>query len=133
MAEPERVMNDRSPRAMRPWWRSLSDATRGLRALLVRERNARIQLGIAVLVIAAGVGLGIDRAGWLAVLVMIGLVGTAEALNSAIEALGDRITTEEDPIIGLAKDLAAAAVLWSAVLSVAVGVLIFGERLLAMV
>ena len=49
----------------------------------------------------------------------------AEGINSAIEALCDKVSPEYDESIGHAKDLAAGAVLILAVMSVVVGLLIF--------
>ncbi len=53
------------------------------------------------------------------------MVITAELLNAAIERLADRITREEDPLIGQAKDLGAGAVLITALSALVVGLLIF--------
>lgn len=49
----------------------------------------------------------------------------AEAFNTAIEKLADRVTCERDPLIGAAKDVAAGAVLLFAIASVAVGLIVF--------
>ena len=43
-------------------------------------------------------------------LLLIGLVGAAEVFNTALEKLGDRITKDQDLLIGHAKDLASGAV-----------------------
>lgn len=51
----------------------------------------------------------------------IALVWITEALNTAIEQLGDAITTEREPRIGFAKDIAAGAVLVSAIAAAAIG------------
>lgn len=56
----------------------------------------------------------------------------AEAFNTAIELLADRISTERDPLIGRAKDMAAAAVLITAIGAVTIGIIVFGPPLLAL-
>jgi diacylglycerol kinase len=61
----------------------------------------------------------------------IGLVISAEAMNTAIEILADRITLESDPAIGRAKDVAAGAVLAAAACSIVLGLLVFVPHLLA--
>ena len=53
----------------------------------------------------------------------IALVWVAEAFNTAIEQLGDAVTTEREPRIGFAKDIAAGAVLVCAIAAAVIGVL----------
>lgn len=52
----------------------------------------------------------------------VGLVMVAELLNSAIEALADHLHPEQHRQIGVAKDLAAAAVLIASMVAAAVGI-----------
>jgi len=87
-------------------------------------------LSFAVLaVIGAGAWLEISRIEWCILALACGVVLAAEALNTAVEKLADRITTEKDEDIRLAKDVAAAAVLVTAIAAAAVGLLIFLPRL----
>ncbi len=67
----------------------------------------------------------IGRHEWLALVIVIGVVFLAELFNSAIEKLADVIDPEWNDKIGVVKDLAAGAVLVSAVVSVVVGAIIF--------
>jgi diacylglycerol kinase (ATP) len=99
---------------------------------LVAEPNMRIHLGIATLVVGAGLVLEVSRLEWIALLLCIGLVLGLEALNSALEDLADAVHPGQHPLVGRAKDRAAAAVLVAALVSVAVGVLVFGPKLLAL-
>ncbi len=80
--------------------------------------------------IACGFWFGVSRGEWMAIVLCIGLVFAAEALNSAIEELADALHPDEHPGIGRAKDLAAAGVLLAAFAAAAVGLLIFLPRLL---
>ena len=57
-------------------------------------------------------------------------VWTAEALNTAFEALCNVASPEFHPLVERAKDVAAGAVLISAIGAVVVGLLVFGPRLL---
>ena len=59
----------------------------------------------------------------------IGLVLSAEAVNSAIEALADRVSPAYDEAIKRTKDLAAGAVLLLAIASAVVGLIIFLPKL----
>lgn len=78
----------------------------------------------------AGVLLDIDRGDWLWIVLAIGWVWMAEAFNTAIERLADRVSTERDPQIGIVKDLAAAGVLVSAIGAGVIGVLVLGPKAL---
>ena len=94
--------------------RRLGYALAGLRSALGREASFRTQLALAAAVLVA---LAIVRpaAIWWAVCALaIGLVLVAELLNSALEALADRLHPEQHPEIRMVKDLAAAAVLVAA-------------------
>ena len=108
---------------------SLVDALRGLAFLLRSERNARIHLTATLLVAAMGLALHIDTNAWCWLVVAIALVWTAEAFNTAIERLADRISTERHPLIKQAKDLAAGAVLVAASASVLIGLFVLGPPL----
>lgn len=76
-----------------------------------------------------GLLLRISRYEWMAVVLAIGLVACAEALNTAIERLGDAVTLEIHPLIRDAKDLAAAGVLLASTAALMVGMLVFLPRL----
>ena len=63
----------------------------------------------------------------------IGLVWTAEGVNTAIEAVVDLVSPDSHPLAGRAKDVAAGAVLCAAIAALVIGVLIFGPRVWALV
>jgi diacylglycerol kinase (ATP) len=113
--------------------RSFRHAGRGLFGLLVREHNARIHAIATVLVVATGVLCRLERWEWGLVTAAISLVWTAEALNASLEQLADAISSAPDPAIGRAKDLAAGAVLASALGAAGLGLVVFGPRLGALV
>ena len=113
---------------------SLSEAFRhagaGLRVLLGTQRNMRIHVLIAALAVGLSLGLGLSRSEWLLLLLTIGLVFTAEAMNTAIEAVVDLAHPEYHPLAKIAKDVAAAAVLLSALTAVLMGLGLFGPYIL---
>ena len=101
--------------------------------MLVRSAgNARVHLLATLLVITMGVCLRVASAEWCFLILAIGLVWTAEAANTAIELLGDRVSRDHDELIGRAKDLAAAAVLLAATAAAVIGLLVLGPRLWAL-
>lgn len=104
---------------------SFRDAFRGIASLLRFEHNARIHLAILLIVILAGFLLRISVTDWMAILCVSGLVLVSECFNTAIENLSDLITDQPNEYIRRAKDVAAAGVLISAIISVAAGLLIF--------
>jgi diacylglycerol kinase len=101
--------------------------------MLRSEFNARVHALATIVVVAAGFGFEIDTYEWLAVILAISGVWSAEAFNTAIEALGDAVTREEHPGIGRAKDMAAGAVLLTALGATAVAAIVFGRRLIALI
>ena len=112
---------------------SFAHAARGLLTLVREQHNARIHAGAALLVISLGLLLQISQPEWLAVVLLMGWVLCMEAFNSALEYLCDLISRDEHPLIAKAKDVAAAAVLISAVTAAVIAALIFVPRLAALV
>lgn len=109
--------------------RSFAHAWRGLRTLVATQANARIHAAATILVLGAGFALGVDAADWCWLAAAITAVWAAEALNTALETLADEVTLEQRERIGRAKDLAAAAVLCTAIGAVVIGVLVFAPYL----
>jgi undecaprenol kinase/diacylglycerol kinase (ATP) len=110
---------------MNAFRRRLQYALQGWAYFFRKEANGQIQGVIALLVIIAGFVFGISAKEWLWILLCIGLVLGLEMVNTAIETLADRLHPEKHPEIKSVKDVAAGAVLWAAVISVIVGVIIF--------
>lgn len=105
--------------------RSFGYAFHGIRLLITQEANAWIHCFAAVCVVVAGFFFGISVSEWIAVIFAIGMVLAAEAVNSAVEALADRVTQEYDEAIKRTKDLASGAVLILAIAAAIIGCIIF--------
>jgi diacylglycerol kinase (ATP) len=112
--------------------RSFRHALRGIWVTLATQHNAWIHAAATIAAVAAGFALGIRRVEWIAVVLAIIAVWTAEALNTAFEALCNVASPEFHPLVERAKDVAAGAVLISAIGAVVVGLLVFGPRLLGL-
>lgn len=110
---------------------SFACAFRGIAALLKSEVHARIHLVGTVAAIALGWWFGLAPGEWIAVVLAIGLVWVAEALNTAIEYVADLAHPDEHPEVKKLKDLAAAAVLFASVAAFVVGLIVFWPRLCA--
>ena len=105
--------------------KSFSYAFRGLTYVLIHEPNARIHIGILVLVIITGVLLHIETSEWIMVAICSGMVITAEVINTSIEKLVDIVSPGISEKAGIVKDIAAGAVLITVFISVITGFLIF--------
>lgn len=102
----------------------------GLFYILRTQRNARIHVVLALLVIVLGAWLRLDLWRWTVLTLTMGMVFTIEAVNTAIETLVDLVSPETHPLAKVAKDTAAAAVLVSAMIALLVGLLVLGPPLL---
>lgn len=111
-------------------FRSFGYAFTGLFELIKSEQNARIHLFISICVVIAGFIFQISATEWCIVALCIGLVFTAEAFNTVIEKLVDHLFPQKHETARLAKDIAAGAVLFSALMAVVCGVIIFLPKLL---
>ena len=113
--------------------RSFGYAFNGLRVLLLTQPHAQPHAQLhalaTVAVLIAGKILHLHRWEWVAILLCIGMVWMAEALNTALEFLADEVSLEKRERIGKAKDVAAGGVLITALISVAVAVLVFRNHL----
>ena len=112
------------------FFRSFRFAARGIVDLFRFENNAKIHLLAAAVAIGAGSWLGLSAMEWAMIATQMGLVMATEAFNTALEKMADRVTTERDPLIKAAKDLASGAVLIVAFTALVVGLLIFVPKLL---
>jgi diacylglycerol kinase len=107
--------------------KSFGYSIKGFLVALREERNIRIHVGAALIVIALGFWFRISATDWCVLLIMIGTVISAELFNTSIEILSDVVTKEKHPGIGKVKDIASAAVLTLCVISVVVGVIVFSK------
>lgn len=110
--------------------RSFVYAVRGVRLMLATQHSAWLHALATALTVAIGLYLGIDRNEWCWVALAIMAVWTAEAMNTAVELLADVTSPNYHPLIGRAKDVAAGAVLISAIGAVVIGLLVFGPHVL---
>lgn len=105
--------------------RSLLFCLNGLKHLILTEKNVQIQMVCAALISLFGFLVGLSTQEWILQFIVIGMVLTAESINTAIEKLADIVQPKQDRRIGLVKDIAAAAVGISAIVSLIVAGLIY--------
>lgn len=112
-------------------WKSFAHAFNGIGILIKEERNAKIHVVSALLVLLLGYFLTLSPMEWIIITTMIGLVFATEAMNAAIENLADFACKKEiNPLIKKVKDLGAASVLFVAIAAFAAACIIFVPKLL---
>ncbi len=116
------------PKKNPPLYRSFAYALSGIGTAFFRERNLRVHLGVgAGALYFAGV-YGLSRGEWAVLLLAIGFVIACELFNTAVERLADLASAGTfHPLAKIAKDTAAGGVLVSALVSVGVGIALFGD------
>jgi diacylglycerol kinase (ATP) len=112
--------------------RGVRYALRGVGVMLRTQHNAWVHAVATAAALIAGFALQISPGEWLAIILAIIVVWAAEALNTAFEFLCDIASPEFHPTVERAKNVAAGAVLISAVGAAVIGLLIFGPKLLAL-
>jgi diacylglycerol kinase (ATP) len=105
--------------------RSGTHALHGILEMLKSQHNAWVHAVATLCVIVAGVVLGVSTTQWCLLILVITTVWVAEGLNTAFEFLCDVASPEFHPLVKKSKDVAAGAVLLSAVGAVLVGLIIF--------
>lgn len=119
----------RSDLSLRARGRAFADAGRGVTALFAGQVHPWIHLAATAAVAGLGLWLGLGAGAWCWLVLAVGLVWVAEALNTALEELADAVHPGAHPGVGRAKDAAAAAVLLAAAAAVAIGLLVLGPPL----
>lgn len=110
--------------------KSVTYAVKGFYLLITTEHSIMVQLTISALMCILGFYLKINAVEWMFQILAIGLVLTAESLNTAIEAICDYIQPNFDKKIGFIKDIAAGAVTFAALTAVVIGVIIYLPKLI---
>lgn len=105
--------------------KSLKHAIEGITICVLKERNIKIHIFMMICVIVCGFLFDISYFEWIICLLLFGLVISLELVNTAIEAVVDLCSPQKHPLAKYAKDVAAGAVLMSAIIAVIVGLLIF--------
>ncbi len=114
---------------MRHFFRSFVYAGQGIAYVVRTQRNARVHLVISLVVIVAGIFFRVTRVEWAILALTIGVVLSAEMLNTVAEMAVDVLVQHQHPMAKAVKDVGAGAVLIGAIAAVAVGIAIFGPRL----
>ncbi len=108
---------------------SLKNACYGLQYCFSTQRNMTIHTMVGVIVVVMGIILRVSLYEMLFLLAAIMLVLVSEAFNTAIEKTIDLYTAERNSLAQVAKDVAAGAVLLTALFAVIVGLVVLSPPL----
>ncbi len=109
--------------------RSFRNAFVGWGYVIHTQRNAWIHAMVSICVFAIAFWLAIPLRDWAVLILTIGMVWTAEFLNTALEAVVDLASPHQHPLAKVGKDVGAAAVLIAAVSSAVIGFMLLGPPL----
>jgi diacylglycerol kinase len=118
---------------MRPFFQTRAHSFRyafsGWWFVIRTQRNAWIHALVSLLVVALSLWLRLPPRDWALIIFAIAIVWTAEFLNTAMEALVDLASPQQDYLARVCKDVGAAAVLIAAGSAALIGFLILGPPL----
>lgn len=123
-------MNENKPFRISDRIKSLGFAIEGIGTFFRTQHNAWIHIAAAIAVVVTGFLLKVNTTEWCWLISAIAIVLIAEMFNTAIEFLTDLASPEIHPKAKMVKDVAAGAVLISALAAVAIGLIIFLPKLI---
>lgn len=108
---------------------SFNNAIDGIIYTVRTQRNMKIHMAVTLLVLIACLCFDVSKIEFLILAITITMVIAAELLNTAIEAVVDMNTNHYHPLAKISKNVAAGAVLLTAINAVVVGYIIFWDKL----
>ena len=111
---------------------SMNHAIDGINYTIDHERNFKIEMSIAMLVIVAGFFFKVSKIEWLILLLTTSSVLVLELVNTSIERCVDLVTKDYQELAKHAKDVSAGAVLLASLFSICVGIIIFLPKIMAL-
>lgn len=112
--------------------RNVGLALSGIGLAVRTQRHMQVHCVAAAIVVGLGLYLSLDAIRWSLIVFAIGLVVSAELMNTAIEQAVDLASPERHPLAKTAKDVAAGAVLAAALVAITIGLLVMGPPLWAL-
>ena len=112
------------------FFESFKNAARGLAVIVKDERNIRIHISVALIVLWFARYFELTKTEWCILLITVFIVPLCEGINTAIERAVDSSVKSFDPVAGAAKDAAAAVVLIATGMSIVIGLILFLKPLI---
>jgi diacylglycerol kinase len=111
---------------------TFKNARKGFNLAVRSEVNIRVHVTVAAIVLLAGFMLEFTGVEYCILLIAIAMVICTEMLNTAIEfALDSIYHNRYSRMVGMAKDISAGAVMFATVVSISIGVILFGGKIIA--
>jgi len=104
-------------------------AVKGIQICLKNESNFRIHIVGGILTTIAGFYFDISSTEWMIQLIGIGLIMSAEAMNTAIEEVVNFISPDWNKQAGVIKDIASGAVLLISIFVIICGGIIYWDKI----
>ena len=106
-------------------------AMNGITHFVKTEKNAKIQILLALVALTMGYIFNVSKIEWILILMSIGGVISLEIINTSIENMADFIHDGIHPQIKIIKDLSAGAVLTFSIFAFLTGLIIFIPKIYA--
>ena len=107
------------------FFKSFTYSIEGLKYAYKYEQSMMIHVIATILVIGANILFQVTGIEWLITIIAIGMVLSAELINTAIEAVVDLVTLEIHPLAKIAKDCGSAATFVLAMMAAVIGCVIY--------
>ena len=117
--------DDIKKRGLIRFFKSFKYSIEGLKYAYKYEQSMLIHVIATICVLLANILFQVSGIEWLITLLAIGMVLSAELINSAIEAAVDLVTLEEHPLAKIAKDCSSAATFVLACMAALIGIVIY--------
>jgi diacylglycerol kinase (ATP) len=114
------------------WVMKFVVAFRGIYLAVRHERSCWIHAALSILIVLAGAFFRISPVEWCLLILCAVSVWAAELLNTAIERLSEVVEPRNDPRVGALLDIAAGAVLMTALGATVVGIVLFLPKILTL-
>ena len=109
---------------------SFKHAFNGIIYGIKNTRNLKIDLFVAIVVIILGFVLKVSLIEWTILILCIALVMSLELINTAIEEAVNLAMPNIHPIAKISKDVAAGAVMFFALASAVIGIILFLPKII---
>lgn len=110
--------------------KSFKYAFQGIKEAFQSERNMKVHFALMTLAIILGFILKLSSIEWAILVITIGLVLILEFINTSLEQIVDIVSPEIQDKAKIAKDVAAAGVLVSAIVAVLIGAFLFLPKII---
>ena len=115
---------------MRHIVKSFKYAIDGIKESFQSEKNMKAHSILMFLAILLGLVLKLSSVEWAILIITIGLVLILEFINTSLEQIVDIVSPEKQEKARIAKDVAAAGVLISAIVAVLIGIFLFLPKII---